>query len=351
MKEAIIPFLLYLIIQIFIFFVGMNVINKEDEFQYSSFFDVYVLGQITVFAIIEVLAVPMILLRLPFDVLYWSFIILVTVIIVIGIKKFIGKNKSKIPSIKKYVKSMSPFAIIMFTLMILIILAQFFVYFFGQHLDEDDARWLAEANDAIEYGDMMTRHFSTGDYQGMFTYAKDVTSPWAMMWAILARTLHTRTSIAVHTVYASFELLVMYMIYYLIARELFNKKESRFVFVFFAAVINMFYAGTRYTQSVFSMVRIWQGKATVAAIIIPLILYIFICINKRNDLSDWLKLPIICCGSCLMSGMGVSLSAIMIMIYGLYNVIAYKNIKRLPLLILTVAPSVVFSLIYFYFKG
>lgn len=351
MNEAIIPFLFYLIIQIMIFFIGMNVEKKDYEFQCSSYIYTYIIGQMIAFALIEILAVPMILLRINFDVLYWSFITVATILVVMGMKKFFGRKKSKMPSITKYIKTLSPFAKIILVLTVIIILTQFSIYFWGQHLDEDDARWLAEANDAIEYGDMMTRTYYTGEYQGGFVIAKDITSPWAMMWAILARTLHTRPSIVVHTVYASFEILVMYMIYYLVARELFDKKDSRFTFVFLVTIINMFYAGTVYTQSVFSMVRIWQGKATVAAIIIPLILYHFICINKKNELNNWLKLPIICCGSCLLSGMGISLSAIMIMIYGIYNIIAYKNIKRFPLLIVAVAPSIIFSLIYFYLKG
>ena len=143
----------------------------------------------------------------------------------------------------------------------------------------------------------------------------------------------------------------MYIIYYLIARELFAKKDARFTFLLLVTVINMFYSGTVYTQSVFSMVRIWQGKATVAAVIIPLLVYLFICINKRNNTSDWLLLPITCCGACLLSGMGISLSVFMILIYGLYNIIAYKNLKRIPMLILALLPSIVFSLIYFFFKG
>lgn len=351
MIHAVVPFIIYLIIQIIVFFVGVNFDGQESDYGYSSFLRTYIIGQLAMFALIEILAVPMILLRWNFNVLYWSFIILSVFLFSMGLRTFITSRKIHLYSIKEYLKSSSLISIITLVLAVLLIAGQFVVYFGGQHLDEDDARWMAEANDAIEYGDMMTRSFYTGEYQGSFTAAKDVTSPWAMMWAILARTMHTRVSISLHTVYASFELLIMYMIYYMIARELFDKRDSRFTFLLSVAVINMFYAGTVFTQSVFSMIRIWQGKATVAAVIIPLLLYIFICINKRNENRDWRVLPVICCGSCLLSGMGVSLSAMLIAIYGIYNIVFYKNWKRIPIYILSMVPSIVFSLIYFFFKG
>ena len=351
MRYAIIPFLVYCLIQVIIFFVGSNLVRREEEYSLSIIFRTYIMGQMLVFAIIELLSVPMILLRWRFNTLYWAFIIICLILFVLGVVRFFWKRKVRFVNVKETFRSFTPVTAILLVLVFLIIAAQFSVYFVGQHLDEDDARWLAEANDAIEYGDMMTRDFSTGEYQGVFTTAKEVASPWPMMWAILARTMNTRASIAVHTCYASFELLVMYMIYYLIARELFDKWESRLAFLLLTAVINMFYAGTVYTQSVFSMVRIWQGKATVAAIIIPLLLYVFLSINKRNETRDWLMLPVVSCGACLMSGMGISFSAFMIAIYGVYNIVAYKNWRRIPLFLISLLPSAMFSFIYFYFKG
>ena len=350
MLQAILAFTIYLVIQVGVFFVGINLVKKEETFTYSYIMRTYVIGQMMVFSIIQILAVPMILTRQSFNVLYYSFLCVFFLFLIIGIVRFFKGGIPRIPSIIKYFRTLSPITIIFMIISALIILAQFLIYFFCLHLDEDDARWMAEANDALAYGDMMTRDVNTGNYIGSFVVAKDTSSPWPMMWAILAKFLHIRTPIAVHTIYASFELIVLYMVYYLIARELFEKKDSRFVFIISVAVINLFFAGGRHTQSVFSLVRIWQGKATVAAIVIPLILYIFICINKRNEMRDWLFLPIICCGASLMSGMGVSISIIMLGIYGLYNIIVFKNLKKIPVWILSLVPGAIFAIVYFYFK-
>ena len=68
------------------------------------------------------------------------------------------------------------------------------------------------------------------------------------------------------------------------------------------AVINLFMAGNVYTQSVFTLTRIWQGKAIVAAVIIPLFLLLLLKIQKEDTVTNWLWL--VCGGTaaCLFSG-------------------------------------------------
>ena len=244
----------------------------------------------------------------------------------------------------------SPLAFLILLVALLLILYQAGVYFFGVHLDEDDARWLAEANDAIEYGNMLTRNFDTGEYLGYIQMTKDATSPWPMMIAVVSGILHTRTAVFAHTIYAAVEIVLVYCIYWLIAKELFKKAESKCAFFLVIVLLNLFNGNTYFTQSTFSLVRIWQGKATVAAVIVPLLFYLFLQINRNNRASNWLRLPLVSCAACLMSGMGIFISAIMIAIYGAYNVVAYNNWKRIPLMIIGVLPPVVFLGIYTLFQ-
>ena len=168
-----------------------------------------------------------------------------------------------------------------------------------------------------------------------------------MLFAVLAKIFHIDTAIAAHTIYAPVALLLSYCVYYLLASELFSRLEARIVFVFAVAWINLFYAGTTKTQSVFTMVRIWQGKATVAGILIPCLLYLAICINKRNEKADWIRIAVAGCAGCLMSGMGVSLGGIIIIVFGAYSIFAFKRWRQIPLWILSVAPAVIDSLLYF----
>lgn len=345
MDRAIVPFLFYLLLQTVVLLAGMAV--KKYEPCFSGWLRTYVFGQMTVFAVLELLAVPMILLHSSFDVLFWSFCGTMVLLSLIGLYRFLQSRKkaeeARIPGEKE---PFTPFAVILLAAAVLLILYQASMYFFGIHLDEDDSRWLAQANDALAYGDMIWRDYSTGANWGWVHMPKDAVSPFPMFFAILSRITNTNTAILSHTVFAPVELLVMYAVYALLGMELFAKRESRCAFLLSAAVLILFYGGTVYTQGAFSLVRIWQGKATVAAVIIPLLLYLFIRVNKYNRISDWMMILITNCAACLLSGMGISISAIMILGYGAWNILAYRNWKRIPLLFVSVLPSIIFILLY-----
>jgi preprotein translocase subunit SecY len=64
------------------------------------------------------------------------------------------------------------------------------------------------------------------------------------------------------------------------------------------SVINLFLAGNVYTQSVFTLTRIWQGKAVVAAVMIPAILAIILRVQQTNPqaegpIRDWILLIVV----------------------------------------------------------
>ena len=342
MREAILPFLGYLVLQLIVIVAGLNIIG-EKEIRWTGLLKSWITGQMLLFAVLQVFAVTMILLRWEFDALFWSYLGAVVVLFGLGIRK--------IKRIKLTIQKQSPIVLVFLVASILLVLSQAGIYFFGVHLDEDDARWLAEANDAIETGDMMTRSYHTGELHGRFAEMRDVVSPWPMLFAILSRVLFTRVSIVAHTVYPTIEIILVYGIYYLIASELLQKQEARLAFVLFAALIQYFYGGSVYTQGTFSLIRIWQGKASVAAVIIPLLFYFFISINKRNRTQDWMLMALAGLAGCLMSGMGISITLILIGACGVYHILAYQNWKRIPFFIVSVFPSLAFALTYYCLKG
>ena len=345
MKEAVIPFLGYCLLQLFVAVTGLNLV-REREAGFSDALRSWIFGQILLFGVLQLMAVPMILLRLKFDVLFWSYLCVAVMLFGIGLWR-LGRGKTRI---KMQKPQLNPLASVILVVTALLVLYQAGSFFFGMHLDEDDARWLAQANDALTYGDMLTRNFDTGEYLGFFQAVKDVSSPWPMMWAIAGRLLRVRPSVFAHTVYAPIEVLLMYGVYWLIGRELFDRIEARSVFIASVASVNLFFGGTVYTQSAFSLIRIWQGKATVAAVILPLLIYLMICVGKRDRLEDWVKLIVVDAAACLMSGMGVSLAAIVIVVLGAYIVLAFARFRRLPMLLLSVMPSAMSFLVYSAFQ-
>ena len=336
---VILPFTKYLFLQLATAIIGLNLI-RDKELKINGILKSWIVGQMLLFAVLHTIAVPMILLRCRFMLLFWCFLVAAFVLFSLGCWKL---KKTKIVIRKP---ELSPFSLSFFVVTVLLILWQAAKYLFGVHLDEDDARWLVQANDALEYGDMFIRSYYTGEYLGHLFLIKDATSPWPMVYAIFAQLLGTRAAVFAHTIYPPIELILVYIIYWLLGSELFRKTESRIVFLFFVTIVNLWFCGNDYTQADFTLVRIWQGKASVAAIIIPVLLYLFISINKWNRLADWFCVLVSASAACLMSGMGIVIGAIIICIYGVYNILSYRNWKRIPCFFVDLLPSTITTLIY-----
>ncbi len=285
-------------------------------------------------------AIPMIQLKQSFQLLFWIYLGLAVLVSLIGLKCRL-KVKPELPEI-------SPAAVIA----LLLILFQCGTYILGMHADNDDARWIAEANDALVKDRMLLHNPATGEYVGVFKgdLIKDVFSPWAFYVAFLSRATGIGAATIAHTVYPPILLLLSYLAYWETGKQLFAGKHERGLFLCAVAVISLFMGGNEYTQAMFSLSRIWQGKAAVAAVMIPAITAIFLRIQKENRIRDWLLLGVAGCAGCLLSSMGVAIGLIMIGVFGGYAVVC-KRWNRIPLYMLSVVPPIACGLGYFLLKG
>lgn len=301
----------------------------------------YVYGQILLWATFQLIAVPYIWMRCPFDWLFYVYLIAVIVLTVSGVLK--------IKRIKHFAK---PRIKVFLILAVVIIVCQMAMYLFGMHLDEDDARWIAEANDALTKNTMYLHNPANGEYLGRFTgeMRKDVFSPWSMYIAFISRLTMIRPAVIVHSIYAPILLMISYMIYYQISINLFRHSDEQGIFMFLVSVINLFFAGNVYTQAVFSLTRIWQGKAIVAAVVIPLFLLLLLNIERNNTRGNWIMLFFATAASCLFSGMGIAISLIMCTIYGGYAFIC-NRFNRILYLIFGMLPPIIYGLLYFWLRG
>lgn len=303
----------------------------------------YLTGQITLWATFQVVAVATINLRTSFTLLFWVFTGIVLLLAGFGLKERIKVR------FEKYEWS------VFLVFALLIIFFQACKYIFLMHLDEDDARWLAEANDALVTDKMLLFNPATGEYVGRFVgeMVKDVFSPWMIYIAWMSRLTYIRVTVIAHTIYPPMLLIISYLCYWEMGKQLFKGKDERGIFLLMVSIINLFFAGNSFTQSVFTLTRIWQGKAIVAAVVIPAMLTIILRIQNEDKIGDWVQCVLIGIASCLFSGMGIAIGALMIGVYGLYALI-YKvivnrknSIKRVFLWLLSLLPSVLFGLGYF----
>lgn len=320
---------------------GMVPLGVGSAFRRRGLMETYVFGQVFMWALFQILAVPLVLLRLSFDALWISYALALLPFFIMGICRI--RKQEIMPKVRPDLWTCAAVFVILF---------QAGMYLLGQHVDEDDARWIAEANDALLRNRMLLDNPATGRYIGHFAgeMLKDVFSPFSMYMAVLSRWTMIRPPVMAHTLYAPVLLLISYMLCALTGRELFSRKREQGIFVLGCAVVNLFYAGNTMTQSVFTLTRIWQGKAVVAAVIMPLFLLLFLRLSREQGKDGWLWLAAAGTGACLFSGMGVPAALILTCVYG-GCVLISGRVRQIPYLLLCMVLPVLYGLGYFWLKG
>ena len=316
-------------------------------FKRGSVPETYLYGQVLLWAVFQLLAVPMIFFRLSFNTLWITYAFVLTALTAFGIRRYVRAG-ARLPGIKPE----KPFAqYVPLALALCVILFQVFMYVAGMHLDEDDSRFIAEANDAITHNTMYLHNPATGEYIGRFAgeMQKDRFSPWEMYLATLSRLTMLRPAVLAHTVYAPVLLLLSYAVYAQIGKRLFQGRFEQGAFLLSVSVVNLFFTGYAYSQPAFSLTRIWQGKGGVGAVAIPLFLLFLLELEKDDCSGNWMWLGAAGCATSLFSGMGVAFSAILILVYGGYAVIR-SRFRRLPQFLASLLPSAVFGLLYLWWR-
>ncbi|MGI6111756.1 MAG: DUF6077 domain-containing protein [Bilifractor sp.] len=237
------------------------------------------------------------------------------------------------------------------------------MYIFGSYMDADDSRFVAEATEAFQQNTILEMNPATGvQSRDWSEITKDMPSPWTIWLALLSRLSCIHPAIFSHTVYAPWLLLLFYAIVFLGGQRLFqNDKNKVLLFELVASVCMMFFAGSSRTAGEFTLHRIWQGKATVAGVGIPLLMLELLILyqtaevrRKKNDtvpwkgsflvqhpFRAWLILFLTDAGCCLMSGMGVILAALLIGVGGLWYLLAYRRIRPVLAMAAACIPSAI----------
>lgn len=332
-----------LIVALFIpVLTGIAIMKKDRTVTLSFLVEAVIAGAFVLWAVFQILATSFQYFRLPFTTLYYVFLTMSLLFSAWGMVKL---HRRKWALRFRFPKT--PLMWLVLILAIGVIGLQVYMYVFGMHLDEDDARWLAEANDALVHNTMFLHNPATGAYLGHFAreVSKDCFSPWPMFIATMSKFTGFNTAVMAHTILAPLLLLFSYLLYDQIGRQLYENRDERIIFLFAVSVIMLFFYGASDSEAAFSLIRIWQGKAIVAGVTIPGLFLQMLRIQNENTTYNWLMLAVMGCASCLFSGMGVVISLIMIGGYGLYILAFRKQWKRIPFYLLALAAPALFELL------
>ena len=139
-----------------------------------------------------------------------------------------------------------------------------------------------------------------------------------------------------------------------------QKTEDKLLAMILLIFLFIFGNYSTHSQETVSMIRVWQGKATLAVFGVLTLIYLF----RRLEMSfgsssgiksrsgEWQSYVLLLAADlsmCLMSSMGIVIAAIMIVVYGFYVAFKVRKVRVAVLMVLLLIPNAclyIFSEIY-----
>jgi len=323
--------------------IGIMIVNQLFKDKTTDLLLAWVCGFISILSVFYVLVMPLLFLNMSLQTLTicWSDVVLWLSIISIVLnrnhfKEIIGHNLHQI-------KKMNLLSI----LVILLIFVQVFVIVKYMHEDADDAFYVANATTALATDSIFQFDPFTGELFQSYPM-NYVLSPFSIFIAIVSKLLTLHPAIVAHTILPTIFIPLSYATFAVLGKKIFiDRPHTVTLFLIFLCMVNIYGNNSIYTSSSFLLFRIWQGKAVLANIILPGILYFsYRAMTSEKNVGEWVML--FCCilAACLSSSMGIALAPIMLCCLGLIFAIKRRQFRTILKSIACCIPSIACIIIY-----
>lgn len=217
--------------------------------------------------------------------------------------------------------------------------------------DGDDAYYMAIASVAESSGNMYTANvYAFGGTELTYRYAL---APFPIWIAFLSKISGVHTLVIGHILLGMTLVTMSYVIYAQIGKELLGDNyRKRIQMLIWVAVLFIWGNTSSHTPESFLLLRSRQGKALVAGLVFPAMIYLLIKIghaleqNVKITFREYLLATVIILTGCLGSTLG---GVLVMLLWGsglLFLAIGYKKWMLLPPGLLSTVPGLVFAVIY-----
>ena len=233
---------------------------------------IYLAGLMTLLAVFQLIAIPLSLRRTSLTLLTRSFLIAGAILCVAGI--VISILRHRIGTYGKWIKSsIRRFTPLLVVVIVCILLQMLYVTKY-QHIDEDDAYYLGTAVTAVQKDGLYRRN----PYTGRTITREDpryILASWPLFTAMLSQVSGVQATKLAHMVFPAIILFWCYLVWFLLARWLYPDRPDKSArFVFFVTLLHTFAGYSIYNAQVFVLIRSWQGKAILAGVGLPALVYL-----------------------------------------------------------------------------
>ena len=165
---------------------------------------------------------------------------------------------------------------------------------------------------------------------------------WLAFISVITQTVPVSMA---HVMFPVISLPITYALYALFGKEILEEKSKELpVYMFFTALLILFGFYSYMTPEKFLLTRLRQGKATLASLVIPMILMCLYMVlknlrdNKKTDLRIYILLFMLNIAGCMCSSLGAVLCVVPPVLCAVFSWIAYKRFRHVPFLLLSCAP-------------
>lgn len=301
----------------------LRFLKKEN----TNLFLAFIIGYVLEFAICQIVAVPYIYMEKTFTEL--MNILTIINLIVCGISAILNLTKIKeiLKTILNYIKETPK---ILAILTIVLIGIQVYSYVGYMHIDDDDSFYVGTATVSVQTDSLFKYSAATGEMDVENQLSRYRLGPFPIYLAVISKAIDTHPAIVAHTILPIIFVPLVYMIYGLIGNELFkNDKKQVYYFLMIMSIINIWGNYSVRTAFSFFLIRIWQGKALLASMILPLIILLFIKAEENNYKFNYcLLLFIAILAGNLTTTMGIALPPMELMLLAIVYEISKLNFKK-----------------------
>lgn len=329
---------------------GIPFLKKKKDGTVS---DCFFAGYLFFFSVSELLTLPMTYGKAPLHLLVWCSGFLFLGMAAYGIFCLVKQRRSyraaqHAADFREKIRNASPF----FWCALILIAVQMLIVVLYAHFDADDAFYVAAATTAVHTDSIFAFDPYTG-YAARSLPSRYVLSPFPIFLAVISQLCNgLHPAITAHTIFPPVFQLLAYTAIYQIGRRWFPKSShGRGIFLFCAATLNSFFTYSVYNVGSFQMIRIWQGKALLAAALLPLLLYLSLStIMEKTPKYPWKLLLMANLSCCLLSSMGIILAPLMQGIFVMLNLLRFRssNTRHALFGLLCCIPSLLLGAVYLF---
>ncbi len=274
---------------------------------------------------------------------------------ILGALKFFHNRKHTDlqKSVAKEISAIKGYELFYLLLFIALVVFQVYMSIAYAFNDGDDAYYVAVSQIADGSDTMYVLDAYTGFSSGIvLRYAL---APFPIWIACIARFTGVNAAAVAHSVVSPFIIIISYVIYWEISKLIYkDNREKRFMFLCIYAFFAVFSNVSTAVQETFLLTRSRQGKACLAGVVVPFMIYLFLRLLRKHESAnaqrvavyECISLFITCAAAALMSIFGNALAVMMV-----FFILVFAFVRKWPwieriLIAMSAVPAMLVILAY-----